>query len=75
MRIDSHNESHLTCTLSVRNLEALLSKAKRPDSLRTLEKFEDGFLLQVKVEPNDEHYSTRGYPPGEVHYKDDPGVS
>lgn len=61
-------------TLSKRNLETLLAKLERADSMRMLiRQPEPGVVLTVTAEDNDEHYRDR--PAGEVHPIEETQVS
>lgn len=57
-------------TLSRRNLLSLLHKLDMPGSARTLRSAncqQQGWVLEVRCEDDEEHYGARGFGPGEMH--------
>ena len=66
---NSQSELTIIVSLSERNLLALLSKLKRPDSAKALCKTTEAGFIMLVVEPDDEHYGTTT--PGKMHPKDE----
>jgi hypothetical protein len=56
-------------TLSRRNLLALLHKLELPGSARAMlcHDCPEGWMLELRVESDEDHYGGRPFPPGEMH--------
>lgn len=70
MKLEVDPRRTATVTLSKRNLLALLTKLEMAGSARTIVSYNtepDGWVLVVRAESDEEHYSTRTFPPGPMH--------